>query len=221
MRSEGRVGECGARGWAQSGPRWPRLGDRRPRGRSPGLSGLRWVKRAHRGFGEGLGRGVRGSHRGRGRSPAGRAWGGGDTLRAEERKEKPTEGERAAGMPTCPPCPGGCTRRARGLPALLPGAPSPPPCSLRDCKGPISRERGENLVASSPTPSSQQMLLWTVFSPLLAPETQDVASVSSRKFIHPPVAIKIPGLGCGAEAAETQVLGRMGRDLKGRDPQIS
>ncbi|XP_010832906.1 PREDICTED: immunoglobulin superfamily DCC subclass member 3 [Bison bison bison] len=78
---------------------------------------------------------MRGRDRGRGRSPAGRAWGGGDTLRAEERKEKPTEGESAAGMPTCPPYPGGCTRRARGLMALLPRAPLPPPCSLRDCLG--------------------------------------------------------------------------------------
>ena len=65
------------------------------------------------------------------------------------------------------------------------------------------------------------LLMYSVFSPLLAPEKQDIASASSRKFIHPPVAIKIPGLGCGAEAAETQVLGRMGRDLEGRDPQIS
>lgn len=179
------------------------------------------MKRTRLGFGEGLGRGVRGRDRGRGRSPAGRAWGRGDTLRAEERKEKPTEGESAAGMPTCPPYPGGCTRRARGLTALLPRAPSPPPCSLRDCNGLISRESSENLVSSPPTPSSQQTLLWAVFSPLLAPEKQDVASASSRKFIHPPVAIKILGLGCGAEAAETQVLGRMGRDLEGRDPQIS
>lgn len=75
------------------------------------------------------------------------------------------------------------------------------------CSGPF-HARGENLVASPPTPSSQQTLIWAVFSPLLAPEKQHVASALVES-LSIPAAIKIPGLGCGAEAAETQVLGRM------------
>lgn len=41
-----------------------------------------------------------------------------DSLRAEAGEEKPTESERGAGVPTCPPFPGVCTRRA----SLPPGS---------------------------------------------------------------------------------------------------
>lgn len=213
----------GARRRAQRSPRRPRQ-DTADRGRRPAPSALRRAERARPGLEVGLGRGVRASDCGRegGRRPA--AARGEEETREPHREPRQAKGgrrrasERASGGDaTCPPhrgggsrpavSPGGCRRRC---PALR-----PPPRSLSGCNGPVSR-RGVHVSLLSPDPGSQQPPLWAVF-PLLAALRRRLSRPHPGETLSRSCST---AAGLRAEAAETQVLGRMGRGSKGCDPQM-
>ena len=195
---EGRAGLRGARRWLRVA-RGGRGRRQQTGGRRPGQSGLRWAERARPGFGAG----ARGRDRGTGgrRLLAGRAWTACELRRGKRNRRRASEGQespRARPSPECAhaerPSP-----RARGSAALLPRALSPPPCSL---SGPTSQERGASLVPSPPTPSSQQTLMWAVFSLLSPPEKQDIASALGETLS--PNLLYCSGVALGTEASETQ-----------------